>query len=58
MRQVRCPKCGVLVEWAASPWRPFCSKRCRLVDFDAWASERHRIPGDPVPVSDERGDDE
>jgi hypothetical protein len=47
----------VLVDWATAAHRPFCSERCRLVDLEAWASERHRIPGDPVPPPDDSGDD-
>jgi endogenous inhibitor of DNA gyrase (YacG/DUF329 family) len=38
------------VEWnEKSPFRPFCSERCRLIDLGAWAGEDHRIPGD-TPV--------
>ena len=44
-RIVRCPTCGKPVEWsAASAWRPFCSERCKLIDFGAWANESYRIP--------------
>jgi uncharacterized protein len=43
---VRCPTCGRPVEWnASSPWRPFCSERCKLIDLGAWASEQRSIPG-------------
>ena len=38
--------------WEGSPWRPFCSERCKLVDLAAWADERYRIPGEPVPTAD------
>jgi len=42
-----CPTCKRPVEWnASSPWRPFCSERCKLIDLGAWASERHAIAGD------------
>lgn len=57
MRTVRCPTCGVLVDWARDPHRPFCSERCRLVDLEGWASGRFRIPGDPVVRDDDAGDD-
>jgi endogenous inhibitor of DNA gyrase (YacG/DUF329 family) len=31
--------------WAPeSPYRPFCSERCKLIDLGAWASESYRIP--------------
>lgn len=43
---VKCPTCGKNVKWEiASPWRPFCSERCRLIDLGEWANESHRIEG-------------
>ncbi len=48
-RTVRCPVCGKPVKWVpAEKWRPFCSERCRLIDLGDWASEAHRIPGEPA----------
>ena len=45
--QVTCPACGSPVAWEpASRWRPFCSRRCRLIDLGDWLTERHRIAGD------------
>ncbi|MCZ6643501.1 MAG: DNA gyrase inhibitor YacG [Gammaproteobacteria bacterium] len=47
-RIVSCPTCGVRVKWTqANEFRPFCSERCKLIDFGAWADEQHSIPGDP-----------
>jgi endogenous inhibitor of DNA gyrase (YacG/DUF329 family) len=47
MAVVKCPTCGDAVVWsAASPYRPFCSDRCKNVDLGAWASERYTIAGD------------
>jgi endogenous inhibitor of DNA gyrase (YacG/DUF329 family) len=57
MRQLPCPTCKRPVQWhsaQASPSRPFCSDRCRLIDLGEWLTEKHAIPGDPVP--DEAGD--
>lgn len=34
---------------ATSPFRPFCSERCRLIDLGAWASESYRIPEQTPP---------
>jgi endogenous inhibitor of DNA gyrase (YacG/DUF329 family) len=52
-RMVRCPQCGQPVEWSpASRWRPFCSERCKMLDFGAWASEAYRIPAE-----DQSGED-
>ena len=48
-RIVACPTCKKPVHWAkSSPYRPFCSERCRLIDFGAWADESNVIPGDSV----------
>jgi endogenous inhibitor of DNA gyrase (YacG/DUF329 family) len=34
------------VPWnAGSTWRPFCSKRCKLIDLGDWAAEWHVIRG-------------
>jgi endogenous inhibitor of DNA gyrase (YacG/DUF329 family) len=45
VRTVKCPQCGKPVEWTpASKCRPFCSERCRMLDFGAWAAEAYRVP--------------
>ena len=45
-RTIPCPTCGRPVEWSdRSPYRPFCSKRCRLIDLGEWLDEDRRIPG-------------
>lgn len=42
---VNCPTCNKLVIWGEqSPFRPFCSKRCQLIDLGEWAAEEKRIP--------------
>lgn len=47
--KVKCPHCRKTVEWSAdNRYRPFCSQRCRLIDLGDWASESHKIPGDPT----------
>lgn len=55
---VPCPTCGKPVVWRPeSPWRPFCSERCKLIDLGEWLSEEKRIAGEPQPPSaDESGD--
>ncbi|MGL4856398.1 DNA gyrase inhibitor YacG [Plesiomonas sp.] len=43
---VPCPTCQTAVEWSEnSPYRPFCCKRCQLIDLGEWAEEEKRIPG-------------
>jgi endogenous inhibitor of DNA gyrase (YacG/DUF329 family) len=44
VRNVSCPSCGAAVPWGPdSPYRPFCSERCKLVDLGAWATEKYRV---------------
>ncbi|TAN11424.1 MAG: DNA gyrase inhibitor YacG [Burkholderiaceae bacterium] len=53
-RTVRCPTCGGPSRFDASnPYRPFCSKRCKLQDLGAWASESYRV--DAAERSDTTG---
>ncbi len=48
--EVKCPQCQTTVPWTAeSSYRPFCSKRCQLIDFGDWANERHSIPAVEPP---------
>lgn len=56
-KSVACPQCGRPVAWGPeSPFRPFCSARCRLIDLGGWFEEDYRITEpsdapseDPVP---------
>lgn len=51
---LQCPECKKPVRWSeAYPHRPFCSARCKQLDFGGWASEAHRIAGKPVTDSNE-----
>jgi endogenous inhibitor of DNA gyrase (YacG/DUF329 family) len=53
IRKVACPHCGATVEWSTeNRFRPFCSKRCRLIDLGAWASEEYRVPDPSGPPED------
>ena len=45
-RVVACPRCGAPVVWGPqSPFRPFCSERCKKIDLGAWANDEYRVPG-------------
>jgi len=45
VKTVNCPTCQKIVIWQEeSIFRPFCSKKCQLIDFGKWANERHVIP--------------
>ncbi len=46
---VSCPNCGESVIWNEdAAYRPFCSRRCRLIDLGDWLDERNTIPGEPA----------
>jgi uncharacterized protein len=54
---VKCPSCrGDSVFAPSNLWRPFCSERCKQIDFGAWASEEFRVPVKPVAQDDEAQD--
>lgn len=57
-RQVTCPTCRTKTEWENNPHRPFCSRRCYLIDLGAWVDERYRIPGEEVDRDADLDDDE
>ncbi len=51
---VACPTCKKSVKWdQQNVFRPFCSKRCKLIDLGEWASEGHKIPGEKTMLKDE-----
>lgn len=37
----RCPICG---KEAVEQHRPFCSRRCALIDFGRWIGGNYRVP--------------
>lgn len=45
----KCPICGKPAEWNNNPTRPFCSERCKLIDFGAWANEEYAVPAEELP---------
>lgn len=46
MTVVNCPTCEKEVIWSPeSAYRPFCSKRCQLIDLGEWADEKKVISG-------------
>ena len=58
MMYVKCPECGEKVEYSEkNEFRPFCSRRCQLLDLGAWASEDRKIAGENVFLPDEDDED-
>ncbi|WP_462157225.1 DNA gyrase inhibitor YacG [Pseudoalteromonas sp. GB56] len=53
---VQCPTCNNDVVWGeVSPFRPFCSKRCQLIDLGEWSSESNTI-STPLSTEQKHGD--
>lgn len=47
--KVNCPTCKTELEWSKENiYRPFCCKRCQLIDLGEWADENKRIKGESV----------
>ena len=59
MTKVNCPSCNAEVEWTQDArFRPFCSKKCQLIDLGDWATEAHSIPASPLAGGAEHLDEE
>jgi hypothetical protein len=47
---MKCPICHRPTTYDKSnPHRPFCSERCKLLDFGAWANEEYAVPAEEAP---------
>ena len=54
---VPCPTCGGdSIYGPANSARPFCSERCKNMDFGAWASENFRVAAPATSEDLESGD--
>jgi len=52
---IACPTCKKSQRWKnCVEHRPFCSKRCQLIDLGEWANESHAIAGEPTAEMDEQ----
>jgi endogenous inhibitor of DNA gyrase (YacG/DUF329 family) len=54
---VKCPKCGKEAEYNGNEFRPFCSERCKLIDFGAWVDEEYALPAEDTELTDEHIDE-
>jgi uncharacterized protein len=41
--KITCPTCKKFGDWFVTPWGPFCSKRCKLIDLGKWLGGEHVI---------------
>ncbi len=53
MPLVKCPTCGKQNEYHGNEFRPFCSERCKLIDFGAWADEEFALPAENTLLTEE-----
>ncbi|MES2604307.1 MAG: DNA gyrase inhibitor YacG [Pseudomonadota bacterium] len=59
VKHTNCPTCRKQVAWLETEiYRPFCSRKCQLIDFGEWATERHSIPADTRPDLDDAANEE
>jgi endogenous inhibitor of DNA gyrase (YacG/DUF329 family) len=40
-------------EYNGNEFRPFCSERCKLIDFGAWADEEFALPTENAEMTEE-----
>lgn len=57
MPLVKCPRCGRETEFSGNELRPFCSERCKMLDFGAWADGEYGIPAETAEMTDEERDE-
>ncbi len=62
MPTFECPICHQTITVAAkeqAPHRPFCSKRCKMVDLGRWLDGTYKVsePADPSEVETDSRDD-
>lgn len=53
MPLVKCPTCEKMVEYEGNEFRPFCSERCKLIDFGSWADEEFALPAENSELTEE-----
>jgi endogenous inhibitor of DNA gyrase (YacG/DUF329 family) len=53
MLMVKCPHCGTETEYDGNEFRPFCSERCKLLDFGAWADGEYALESESAELTEE-----
>ena len=43
--KVACPECGKKFNFYSSEFRPFCAKKCKMIDLGHWFEESYNIKG-------------
>lgn len=52
MSIVKCPYCQKPTEYEGNEYRPFCSRRCKLLDLGAWIDEEYSVAGGTTELED------
>jgi len=50
---VKCPNCEKMTEYMGNEFRPFCSERCKLLDFGAWVDGDYALPAQSSSLTEE-----
>jgi uncharacterized protein len=53
MLMVKCPRCGKEAQYEDNEFRPFCSERCKLLDFGAWADGEYSFPTESAELTEQ-----
>jgi uncharacterized protein len=53
MLMVKCPRCGTEAQYEDNEFRPFCSERCKLLDFGAWADGEYSLPTESSEMTEQ-----
>ena len=48
---MKCPTCRQPTTYQDNPFRPFCSERCKLLDFGAWVDGEYAVPAEEAAPS-------
>ena len=46
---IKCCRCQKEFNYFSSPFRPFCSEQCKMIDLGLWLSESYSVPAEKVP---------
>lgn len=49
---MRCPTCKEFFPDERREFRPFCSRRCKLIDLGRWLDGSYAVPGEPADDED------
>lgn len=53
MLMVKCPQCGTETQFEGNEFRPFCTERCKLLDFGAWADEDYALESESAELTEQ-----